>query len=49
MAAYYQTRLESIAKILKGRGFKYTLKNKIYEFEYDLELGKVLAELREND
>lgn len=49
MKPIYQTRLQSIANILIDRGFKYTLKNKIYEFEYNIELGKILADLREKD
>ena len=46
MKCCYQTRLVSIAKVLKDRGFKFTLKNKIYEFEYNQELGKILEDLR---
>ena len=42
----YQTRLESIARILIDKGFKHTKKNKIWEFIYTIELGKVLEELR---
>lgn len=45
MTTYYQTRLESIAKILK-RDFKGTKKNEIWEFEYTVGLGRRLSELR---
>jgi len=47
MIPVYQTRLPKLAKTLRGLGFKYTLKNKIYEFVYSKELGAVLEELRD--
>lgn len=46
MRAVYQTRLKSIAGILKGRGLKYTVKNSIYEFTYSEKLGRILEDLR---
>ena len=33
--AYYQTKVPKLAHALKKEGFDYTLKNNIYEFEYD--------------
>ena len=47
MGCVYQTRLNKIARVLMDRGFKYTKKNKIWEFNYDIKLGRILAELRD--
>jgi len=45
MIPVYQTRLPKLARALKEQGFDYTLKNKIYQFEYTIEFGKIKDEL----
>ena len=41
MKCTYQTRSSKLAKDLKLEGFDYTLKNKIYEFVYTKDFGKM--------
>ena len=50
MNAEYQTTDNKIIKTPTDLGFKHTKRNSIYIFDYTIELGKVLNELKtEND
>ncbi len=42
----YQTHKPEEAKLLRSLGFIYKKENKIYEFEYNVELGLALTDLR---